>query len=396
MDPITQFSKSRLHLLAALVSQQLQPEVVRDEDWPEITALALRHGLGPMLLWALNEDGFDTDEDPHWEPLVSAARVAAINYALLKNTLRQVDAALAEAGVPALWLKGFALAQTVYPLPRLRPMVDLDLLVPYEQRSAALDITNLLGFHTPEGHYYSEIINPPEDLWHHYQLMGGVSDAIYLELHYRLLRRGGKELLPEDQPDWFWSQTQELSKDGVLFRFLKPEAHLLYLCAHAILQHGEGELYLLRYFDLHLLATKTVQDWQVVVDWALAFRWSYAVERALTLTVRIFDTTVPESVFTQLRERRSCDEDISRAVRLQAKDFRREKRKMLRAQMSLGERIGIFYRRIFPPKSFIRHFYAIKPGQLVFPYYVYHWFKKAREAAGSVRSRLARSTSKPL
>jgi hypothetical protein len=344
-----------------------------------------------MLLWVIQQAGIDSHDHPLWEPLESAARSATINYALLKNTHRRVNAALAAEGIPALWLKGIALAPGVYPLPRLRPMVDLDVLVPYAQRGAALAIAVSLGFHPPQGHYWLQVIAPPEDLQHHYHLMGGVDSAICLELHYRLLGLERGALLTGEQLTWFWNQTQELSQDGTRFTFLKPEAHLLYLCAHAILRHGEGDLYLLRYFDLHLLVTKANPDWRLVVERALELKWSYALERALSLAAQLFDTPLPGTVFSQLRERRSGDEDISRAVRLQSDNFLQEKRVLLLAQMPLTVRVGVLYRRIFPPQIFMRHFYAIRPGRPVFPYYAYRWFDRGRQVIRSMRRAFTRT-----
>ena len=391
MESCTHLSKSPLHALAALVSGRLPPQSVSEDQWPEIIPLARRHGLGPMLLWVIQQSGIDSHDHPLWEPLESAARAATINYALLKNTHRRVTAALAAEGIPALWLKGIALAPSVYPLPRLRPMVDLDVLVPYTQREAALAIAVSLGFHPPQGHYWLQVIAPPEDLQHHYHLMGGVDSAICLELHYRLVGLEREALLTGEQLTWFWNQTQELSHDGTRFTCLKPEAHLIYLCAHAILRHGEGDLHLLRYFDLHLLVIQANPDWHVVVEQALELRWSYAVERALSLVAQFFDTPLPEFVFSQLRERRPDDEDISRATRLQSDNFRQEKRKLLLAQMPLTVRVGVLFRRIFPPKNYMRHFYAVIPGRSLFPYYAYHWFDAGRKVFRSLLSAFTRS-----
>jgi hypothetical protein len=270
-------------------------------------------------------------------------------------------------------------------------MVDLDVLVPYAQRGAALAIAMSLGFNTPEDHYWSHVMALPEEIEHHYYLKGGMGNAICLELHYRLLGLERAALLTGEQLTWFWNQTQELSQDSTRFTFLKPEAHLLYLCAHAILRHGEGELYLLRYFDLHLLVTQANPDWRLVVERALELKWSYALERALSLAVQFFDTPLPEYVFSQLRERRSGDEDISRATRLQSDNFRQEKRKLLLAQMPFAVRVGVLYRRIFPPKNYMRHFYAIRPGRPVFPYYAYHWFEAGRKVIRSMRRAFTRT-----
>ena len=100
--------------------------------------MAGREGLGPMLYWSLKRAGINATDEATFEPLAASGRQAGIHYALLNNYRAQIDAALRESGIPTLWLKGIALAHTVYPQPWTRPMVDLDLLVPYKLKEAAL------------------------------------------------------------------------------------------------------------------------------------------------------------------------------------------------------------------------------------------------------------------
>ena len=100
-----------------------------------------------MLLWVVKESDIDVTLDPLWMPLVLSTREVVVYNMALEHAQSQVDAALTKACIPALWLKGFALARTVYPNATLRPMGDLDVLVPYEQRELALNVVNSLGYH---------------------------------------------------------------------------------------------------------------------------------------------------------------------------------------------------------------------------------------------------------
>ena len=63
---------------------------------------------------------------------------------------------------------------------------------------------------------------------------------------------------------------------------LRPEANLLYLCAHTALQHGLSQFVLTRYLDLHLLITQSKMDWDLVIEKAAALEWAYAVEKVLS------------------------------------------------------------------------------------------------------------------
>ncbi len=96
-----------------------------------------------MLYWLAKAQKHAIPE-PAASRLVEITHNAAINYAVLERARRQVQTALSEAGIPCLWLKGAALTRTIYPEIGLRPMSDLDVLVPYDQREAALQIAQAL------------------------------------------------------------------------------------------------------------------------------------------------------------------------------------------------------------------------------------------------------------
>jgi len=273
-----------------------------------VVGLAIEHGLGPMLWWVIAESGIDLGNDSVWTPLTQSAQTATVHSLVIDNARRQLHDALARAGIPALWLKGAALAYTVYPQPTLRPMIDLDVLVPFEQRLSALAAVESIGFHPWGAFSFDAAPGLLHHFAYHYSLRGGANDVVAVELHFHLLDRiRAKPLLPREQMRWFWAQSRFVTDDNLPFLVLRPEAHLLYLCAHAILQHGEADLRLLRYFDLHQLIThgevEPSLDWHLVVDRAVDLGWTYAVARALSLTADLFNTSVPSWVFRQLRER---------------------------------------------------------------------------------------------
>ena len=268
-------------------------------------------------------------------------------------------------------------------------MGDLDVLVPFNQRRMALTTAESLGFHLPNEPGMLNI-DIPVDLQHHYVLSRHVANKICIELHYRLLGSDGIELLPWEQLDWFWENMYIWNGKGTKITLLKPEAHLLYLCAHALIQHGEANTSLFRYFDLHLLITKTALDWQIVVDKALELKWSYAIERALTLAIQFFKTPVPEWVQEQLRTRRATDENTFHVTRLQSKGNRMEQELSFLARLPFAARLRVIFKLLFPPKNFMQKRYSIPPGQPVLPYYFYRWFDVGREVVWSVRNRFSR------
>jgi hypothetical protein len=73
-------------------------------------------------------------------------REAAVVDALRTIELRTVLAALGDAGVIPVLVKGAALAHTHYPRPELRPRVDTDLLVPENARDIVASTVARLGY----------------------------------------------------------------------------------------------------------------------------------------------------------------------------------------------------------------------------------------------------------
>ena len=382
-----------LHALGALVAGNLTPDAIPADQWPAITALALQHGLAPMLHWTLKHAGADIEGNPVWQPLMRTRYQTGIDWALKERAQLEIDAALRSAGIPAIWLKGSVLARTVYPEPSLRPMSDLDVLVPYEQREAALEILRELGFdyYMLQGGKRPVSTGDPllqKSTPHHYALQGGVADSVHLELHFRLL--GEDDVLRLSQLQRIIASQQQINlADGTPLCALTSEAHLIYLVAHAILQHGEGNPYLLRYFDLHRLITRIPPAWDAVLDLAVALEWTYVLERALLNAVEYFATPVPSEVFEALISRRPAHENPAQVARFRGKWHEWELFRRKLARVSQREKLYMIFRELCPTPSYMRHFYRIKSTHPVWPYYVYRWLNRGYKVVRLVGERLA-------
>lgn len=298
-------------LLASLVVGRADPRDVGDRDAAALVSLALEHGLAPVLLAAVR--GADIDPaGSAWAPLVEYARWVGSRYLLARVEQSRIEAVFAPLGIEWVWLKGYALAHSVYPRPTLRPMLDLDLLVPADRCEEADRAVRALG-------YRPAVDAPPmfrgvERILHHYPALRAPS-GVTVELHTRLHPSG--QLLAASHLAWFRAQTVETHSADVRVRHLKPEAQLLHLSAHAILQHGEGDLHLQRYYDCHLLLSRTPQfDWKALLDRAAMLGWTYAVERALTKAHDYFQTPVPDHVWRALREPCTRTREATRATSL--------------------------------------------------------------------------------
>ncbi|MBN1220169.1 MAG: nucleotidyltransferase family protein [Anaerolineae bacterium] len=128
------------HLLAWAAAQL--------EEWDGVPTRAEAEGVAPLLYVHLTRAGV---------PLPQAVKRKLLGLYLRHRHANQIRAAvLADllavyqaAGIPALVLKGAALAHLVYPESGLRPFSDIDLLVPKAKAIQAQSLLADLGFHAP-------------------------------------------------------------------------------------------------------------------------------------------------------------------------------------------------------------------------------------------------------
>ena len=107
--------------------------------------MAAAQRLEPLLCWQAERGGWALPETvaAAWR---SARRDAAIAALAQQAALRLALARLGEAGIAAVALKGVALAWRHYPEAALRPMRDIDLLVPHARAIEAFAVLTAAGF----------------------------------------------------------------------------------------------------------------------------------------------------------------------------------------------------------------------------------------------------------
>jgi hypothetical protein len=128
--------------------RRLAQEAAHLAQWEGLPALAEAHGMAPLLHTHLKAAGITP-------PLAVKRELQALYLRhrqagqVQMRILRDLLAAYAAAGIQALVVKGAALAHLVYPEPALRPMSDLDILVPETELGRAREVLADLGFYAP-------------------------------------------------------------------------------------------------------------------------------------------------------------------------------------------------------------------------------------------------------
>jgi hypothetical protein len=115
-----------------------------------VLTVAEQHGVGPLLYRHLRAAGVEIPESVQRQLQAVYIRHRRGNDVRLRALLEILDA-FGAAGIESLVLKGPALMFLVYESAALRPISDLDILVPASAASRAQHLLRELGFHVPAG-----------------------------------------------------------------------------------------------------------------------------------------------------------------------------------------------------------------------------------------------------
>jgi hypothetical protein len=219
-----------LFLLACLRVDPAHPAQIRSLlqsglDWEALQALAMRHGLFPLLYTCLREDA---------PGLVPESVLARLREYYIQNSLRnlrmaqrliQVITLFEQAGIASLPFKGPVTALQAYGNLNARAYADLDLLIKPGDLSEALNILQTIGY------LPAVPIQPGQLPW----LQRGYKEVElrradqHLDLHWDLINARLRRF-PQDR--FSWQDHSQIILLGKEIPTLSPKNTLLYLCLH--------------------------------------------------------------------------------------------------------------------------------------------------------------------
>lgn len=175
--------------------------------------------------------------------LVTAHKARLAHDLALRAPLERLANAFAEAGIPALLLKGEAWSRGIYPVAGVRARGDCDIWVPRHQRDRAVAVLNCLGIYEvrPYG-CHGEVLGP-EAL---FQGMG-----LNIDLHWQLSTLSS--ITQGLDFDHCW-QTSVPVPDLIGWRMLGPIEALLHAALHLSCSAGDRWIWAL--------------DGLLLLDWA--------------------------------------------------------------------------------------------------------------------------------
>lgn len=355
-------------------------------EWEQLVVSAKQHGVAPLLHYALHATDVVIPIPPHlWQTLQQEYYLTTAYNTLLYREMNHALTVLQQDHIPVVVLKGAALANTLYPEIGLRPMADIDLLVPYHHLERAVEIVCSLGYDSSE-----KRAGFGRAHMHHISLHNRFAHRPILEIHHDLIIWGNDCRPPS--LDWFWSQTwvwppahkSNASGDGgppghtgslVTIAQFSPAANLLYLAAHITLQHGIAWSKLIWLYDVHLLLTHHAEDidYDDLLTQARSLRWSAALHMTLAQTQQCFGSPLPHGLLDALKAQ--CDPQTIRLVQQKALPTSSRTLNMFRelVLMRWQERISFMSAIIFPGPRYMRYRYNPDPHWHLPLFYPYRW-----------------------
>ncbi len=219
--------------------------------------------------------------------LRSLAKINAFRSALLTEELARVLKLFAAAEIPAIPLKGPALAQMLYGDPSLRTYTDLDILVPRSSVRHAFDLLRTDGYKSEFGPGFFANLLLRHNIEYSLRRRDHGFDFM-VELHWGVSWGGKAE---QNIADQLWVDTYPTIVFGAAAYALKTEWQILVLVAHAARHQWQGLKWLV---DLHELFSSPGVDWDELGRKGKQLGWNELVRISFLACHSLFDTAIPE------------------------------------------------------------------------------------------------------
>lgn len=373
--PLPQLQLLLLDLVApARTVTQAQVDALSAADWQALLGMVRQHRLGPLLHWQLGRAHAHLTIAPEVKAdLAASHKKATLRSLMLQREIVLLHQIFKKANIPYVALKGAFLAFHAYPQPALRPLRDVDILVPKDRTLEAYQV--LL-----DGGLSRTVFGPgnPEAAmraWHHLPPLRAASGQITVELHSRLSDHERDGILQADPSDTteFWDRCIEMPLANHAITFQSPTDLLLHLIEHAVYHHkfSNGPLLL---SDLAYLVNTQKIDWKLLLDLANKGHQTRGCLLALKLTQRYWgvDSIVwPNADTPKLA---MLEETSDTCSVLMLGDSSTHNYVGLNAEIhrAVGwpAKIRVVLTKVFPPRTTIAAYYPVAPDS----WRVYLWY----------------------
>jgi len=273
-------ASQKLLLKSALMEKKIAIQSWREWRKTVDFELDVDHGsfrLLPLAYHNLNSFGYSDD-------LVSGRLKGIYRQAWIKNQqlffqTAKVLTLLKNAGIQTVVLKGIALTELVYKNYGIRPMSDMDILVPLQSAQHAVNILKGAGF----------VVESEHLLEHNLEFGRSIAftdDAV--------------NSLGNVQNNDFWDDLIPVEVSGVETHSLSHTDNLLHAIVHGIRKNPEPPIRWIADSMMIIHSNRIQIDWQRLLTYASKFRVYLQVRQALLYMRDHFQAEIPSDVINQM------------------------------------------------------------------------------------------------
>ena len=230
--------------------------------------------------------------DPDLPRLKGIHRQTWSRNQMLLNRTAPALGSLAEAGIPTMVLKGGALGLRYYDDLGLRPMADLDVLVPFDRAVDATGVLMDLGYQTGP-------LTRAHQLDHHGRSAAQPAGG-QIDLHWQVNMALGRPGPPEGWSDDFWEAAVDLDVAGQPTRMLCAADLLLHVCVHGAGWSSGARLRWVADAATMVDRAGSTLDWDRLVHQAVDRRVVLTIRETLRYLADTFEVAVPHDVLGRL------------------------------------------------------------------------------------------------
>jgi hypothetical protein len=299
----------------------------------------------PLLWWTLSAHGFEHPAMPRLKGVFRNSWVQATRRAAIAE---EILAALRHEGIPTLCVKGLPLGLTHYERPALRPMNDLDIVVPPRHAPRAMEVLGARGFSSRAADWATDRV-----LRHAAQHIHPVHGEV--DLHWHVLFE-----CPQQSADaHFWSAAMPLQVGSEESLQLCPTDALVHVLVHGIRWNPFPPMRWIA--DAAMILRSDVRiDWERFLAFARCFRLEMRLSLGLHMLRHSFGLPIPGQVLGQLGGRRNLIEAVE-LIANRGADERSAWRHVRRGTYALRMMQGENARQV--PRALMREIWARRRSQ---------------------------------
>ncbi|CRI63023.1 conserved hypothetical protein [Thiocapsa sp. KS1] len=277
----------------------------RGIDWNLFLTLGEHHDLVPLLFSGLEHAPTERLPQSLMPFLRGHFQANHLRNRLALQCFLGAEAALAEAGIPVLMLKGLALATTVYEHLAARQFGDVDLLIPEKQVAQARDIVERLDYRPVYPPNMLRDLNvqrltPNQERVYsayYHELTLQSQDALFqLDMHWALVPRHFP-IISDCRA--IWQDARRTTYGGRTLSVLSTELQVIHTCIHAAKDRWRKLKWVVdldRIVRTNSRRGREQLDWERLAWYAKAWKSRRMLSTGLGLARRLLETPVPEPV----------------------------------------------------------------------------------------------------